>query len=230
MKVTHSLAGFGLFVQTCNVAYGTHHAHLRPTKFNVILVLSIFVSALSFIPLLLTTRPAIELAGTRITHENKPDFWLLDVQVRTFTAMYSVASLTYILMEQIRFRLVKYFLPYSDKWDYLFVTLTLLIWTLTTVVFGVIHPITPSIQTLAGAAWTSYGLLVDNLLSFTLMHQILSNRQHLSTIDPLQHVRRLIRALALLCATSWVALAVFIVGNFLYPTDGKMRTLFFRVA
>ncbi|KAJ3030557.1 hypothetical protein HDV00_008853 [Rhizophlyctis rosea] len=224
------MSRFGLVVQTCNVGYGVHHAIKRPTKFNIVLVWVIALSALSFVPLLLTTRLSIELAGVPRTEENRADFFLLDALARTFTAMYSFASLVYVLLEQIRFRLVKYFMPYSNKYDYFFVVLTVAVWALSQMLFGVIYPISPSIQLLASAGWSAYGLLVDNLLSFTLMHQLLSNRQELSSMNVADTVRRVIISLCALCASSWLALGVLVTGNVLWPEDGAMRTLFFRAA
>ncbi|KAJ3038966.1 hypothetical protein HDV00_012724 [Rhizophlyctis rosea] len=145
--------------------------------------------------------------------------------------VYGIYSLSYLLLEQSRFQIIKGIMPYSRLYDYAFMVFTIGVWTATIFVFGVVDPINTSITMVAVGAYCIYGLMVDNVLSFTFLHHLYKNRQllHRDSNSSPTHFLRVTRALLACCTISWMALTLFMTAAFLYTKDNIMRTLLFRI-
>ncbi|KAJ3039830.1 hypothetical protein HDV00_011739 [Rhizophlyctis rosea] len=222
----------GLFIQIGNIIYGIRHAIHRPTKFNLILLASATVYAISFVPLLLTSALTIELSTTPRTDANGYLFDRLDKLVRAYTGLFGAATLCYILLVQVRFRVVKTLMKYRDLYDWLFVFFTILVWFLTTFLFGVVLRVSATSQPLALGAWTIYALAVDNTLSFIFIRQLYKTR---ANVQPRRDQAsradwyKVVGSLLILCFISWVALILIVCGNVMFAHDQIMRTLLFRI-
>ncbi|KAJ3049410.1 hypothetical protein HK097_009581 [Rhizophlyctis rosea] len=221
----------GLGIQLCNIAYGIRHAIQRPTKFNLILLACALVYAVSFVPLLLTSALTVELNSTRKSESNAYLFTRLDTLVRTYTALFGSATLAYILLVQVRFRVVKSLMKYRDFYDWIFVSVTITIWLLTSFLFGVILHVAPTTQSIVLGAWSVYALAVDQTLSFIFIRQLYKTRKAVSaTKDSQKEFYKVVLALCLLCFISWLGLTMVIVSNVFFKNDHIMRTLLFRAA
>ncbi|KAJ3296853.1 hypothetical protein HK104_001095 [Borealophlyctis nickersoniae] len=232
-KLNWGFTVLGLVLQIGNIAYATQHAVRRPTTFNLVLVSALIIYALSFVPLLMTTTLTIDL-GSQQDSPASPihyQFVRLDALVRTYTALYGVSTLVYILLVQIRFRVVKSIMPYKNHWDWIFVGVTVTVFSLTTLLFGVILPISPILQSIASAIWSLYGLTVDNVLSFIFIRQLYKTRRNVNATSTNRKVwARVVAALCALCSVTWLCLGLLIGGNVLFADDHGMRTFFFRLA
>lgn len=213
-----------------NTAYAIKHAIARPTKFNIILVVALVVYCVSYIPLLMTSSLTIELSDQKETPQTQPLFAKLDILLRVYTALYGISTLMYILLVQIRFRVVKSLISYRSIYDHIFVAITVLVCLLSTFLFGVILPTSSVLASIAAAVWTLYGLLVDNILSFVFIKVLYTSRTTLSKSAPSSAWKRVVGALGFLCIVTWLCLALLLTGNIGFANDRIVRTVLFRIA
>ncbi|KAI8821038.1 uncharacterized protein EV422DRAFT_619943 [Fimicolochytrium jonesii] len=231
IAANYALTSLALAIQTGNAIYGIKHAWQRKTLFNGVLAGCMVMYAASFIPLLFTARPAVLLA-------DKPDGpgspytpFLTDLQniVRVWTALYGLATFPYVILVQIRFRVVRSVIKYSKHWDTFFVIFTTLIWLSALAICGVIYPPSKKIAGYTTTIWTVYGLLCDNVFSMTFIFSIYNIRRKLNkNIEVL--FRRVRTGLFFLCFMTWMGISFSVISFTLYSNNGVMRTLFFRIS
>ena len=101
---------------------------------------------------------------------------------RVHNSFYAVSTLMYLMLVQFRFRIIKNILPYKDIWDHAFICVTIMMWSGTTLLFGIIsfHSVSPKISLMFSAIWTFYALLIDNILSWVFLYQLFKCRQKVS--------------------------------------------------
>ncbi|KAJ3278548.1 hypothetical protein HK104_002242, partial [Borealophlyctis nickersoniae] len=232
MRLNYGFTILGLLLQIGNIVYATNHALRRPTVFNLVLLIALILYACSFIPLLMTTSLTIDLDGITEDAGNAYLFKRLDVLVRIYTALFGLSSLMYLVLVQIRFRVVKSLMPYKNYWDWIFVGVTVSICIVTTFLFGVIIPKNAILQSIASAIWSLYALTVDNVLSFIFIRQLYKTRRNLNTIGASQRKAwtRVVVALCGLCSITWVCLALLVTGNLFFKEQHSTRTFMFRLA
>ncbi|KAJ3266838.1 hypothetical protein HK104_006011, partial [Borealophlyctis nickersoniae] len=152
-----------------------YHLLAKRTPFNYALVVCMVIYVISFIPQLMSVRLTMEYgAGLRSSDADRKE---LDGYVRAYTALYGLGGCIYIVLVQIRFRVIKVVMPYRDIIDWFFIGLTIVVCASTCFLFGVIMPMSPSIQTGASAAWACYGLAVDNILTALFIRVLYKSRK-----------------------------------------------------
>ncbi|KAJ3183572.1 hypothetical protein HDU85_002001 [Gaertneriomyces sp. JEL0708] len=228
--LNYVFTGIAFAVQLCNSGVAVKHAIQRRTLFNGFMATCMIVYAASFVPLFFTSKLAVETAYLdKKIHKDK-----FDQQsrcVRLWTAAYAVATLIYIILIQIRFRVVKSVLRYRDFLDNAYIIVSTTIWIGTIVILGVIYPPTPSIQSIATILWTIYALLVDNVLSIVFITQLYAIRSRLKQSRDVERSFKRVRAsLFFLCGMTWIGVSFSVIGNTAFAKDQVMRTLFFRVS
>ncbi|RKO92674.1 hypothetical protein BDK51DRAFT_34127 [Blyttiomyces helicus] len=240
LTLCYVFTGVGFLIQLGNVFYGSIHVIKRPTTFNLVLAVALVMYLLSFMPLVLTTELTVELAG----HVDSPDsplqwkFVRLKWLLRIYSALYSCATLLYLLLVQIRFRVIKTLLPYSDLWDWALVTVTVLIWGSTAIALGVVYPRTVMLQSIAMAIWTAYALVIDNVLSFVFLFQLWNCRRRLTSatsasrgaVRRQQQYSRVVAALIGFCVLSWVGVSLLFASDAVGPKHQLTRLVLFRAA
>ncbi|RKO86547.1 hypothetical protein BDK51DRAFT_33747 [Blyttiomyces helicus] len=207
ITLAYVFTGIGFAIQLANVTYGMLHAVRKPTRFNLVLAISLVMYAFSFVPLLLTTNLCVEVA-------HRPDHWKfarLDALVRTYDALYSLATLVYLLLVQVRFRVIKSLMPYKDIYDWIFVFTTIAIWSSTALLFGVLTTQTSNVRSTLMAIWTVYALVQP-------------------TANRLRDWTRVVGALCALCVITWIGLAVLLIDNLYFDKEPATKSLMFRVA
>ncbi|KAI9008308.1 hypothetical protein BC832DRAFT_591544 [Gaertneriomyces semiglobifer] len=228
--LNYVFTGIAFAVQLGNSGVAVKHAIQRRTLFNGFMATCMVVYAASFIPLFFTSKLAVETAYLdKETHKDK-----FDQQsrcVRLWTAAYAVATLIYIILIQIRFRVVKSVLRYRNFLDNAYIIVSTIIWIGTIVILGIIYPPTPSIQSIATIMWTIYALLVDNVLSIVFITQLYAIRSRLKQSRDMERSFKRVRAgLFFLCGMTWIGVSFSVIGNAAFAKDQVMRTLFFRVS
>lgn len=119
------LAGFGLSllgmtIQIFNIAYAIRHVIQRPTAFNIVLLLCLFLFLMSFFPMLCRFCDLIlDVSLFSFTQLIAGVDWLSDTILtlnRVHNSFYAISTLMYLLLVQVRFRVIKNILPYRDLW------------------------------------------------------------------------------------------------------------------
>ncbi|KAJ3048554.1 hypothetical protein HK097_010438 [Rhizophlyctis rosea] len=242
---------FGLCFQVLNIIYGTSHAVKRPTLFNLILVAVLVLYGASFIPLLLTSQATLnKLSGETIDDVTNGRMETLQ---KVHVGMYTTATLAYILLVQIRFRVIRSVMPYHKVWDWLFVITTLTVFAILIIYYSYIqNSFINIIDYVAG--WSGYGLLVDHLLSFLFIHQLYLTRKRVASIhhsgqnanalSPSQQTpttaavtrklraidgvfKKVVGSLVGLCCVSWVCLGLAF-GSAM--SEGATKVVVYRMA
>ncbi|KAI8586676.1 hypothetical protein BDZ88DRAFT_275153 [Geranomyces variabilis] len=231
VKLNYTFTAVALAIQACNAAYCLQHALDRRTAFNSVLCACMIVYMASFIPLIFTSRMAVELSFLQDspTSPFHAEFKKQQTIIQIWTALYGLGTFPYVILVQIRFRVVKAVFKYHKNWDHFFVGFTSAVWLATIAVCGVIYPPSVQVQGLATTAWTIYALLCENLLSFIFISQLFHVRRQLNSgIEArFQKVRR---SLFFLCSMTWIGLALSLIAWTYYANDGMLRTLFFRAS
>ncbi|TPX60646.1 hypothetical protein SpCBS45565_g07453 [Spizellomyces sp. 'palustris'] len=153
---------------------------------------------------------------------------------RTYNFVYGVATLVYVLIVQIRFRVVRRIVPYWKGWDHIFVGFTVLLWAATFLTWNVIHYSRDGLPSgISAGVWNIYVLLVDQVLCllFLLRLNMFQRKFRQSTSVQRQSASRTVFvALISLAIMSWVAFGVFMYSNMGWRHDEGMRNILFRVA
>lgn len=185
------LAGFGLSlmgmtIQVFNIAYAIRHVIQRPTAFNIVLLMCLCLFLLSFFHfcvfiIYLTVVISMFSFAQMISGIDLLSNTILALN-RVHNTFYAVSTLMYIALVQFRFRVIKNILPYRDLWDNLFMCITIIIWSGTTLLFGIIlfNSVEPKISLAFSALWTFYALVVDNLLSWLFLYNLFKCRTRVS--------------------------------------------------
>ncbi|KAJ3147710.1 hypothetical protein HDU86_007885 [Geranomyces michiganensis] len=151
--------------------------------------------------------------------------------LKIWKALYGLSVLQYIFLIQHRFRVVKSVFKYHELWDWAFVIITLVLYAVCSVTYGIVtHFPGTSVslgQALATAAWTLYALLVDHFLSFTFIRELYYMRKRVG--GRRAGWRRVVSALVAVCAISWICLLLLVMANLAFPHDNLMRTFLFRL-
>ncbi|TPX62691.1 hypothetical protein PhCBS80983_g00412 [Powellomyces hirtus] len=199
--------------------------------FNTVLAGCMILYAASFVPLLFTSRRAVELSFFEDSPDSPlhKDFKKLQSTVRVWTALYGLATFPYVILVQIRFRVVKAVFKYHKNWDTAYIVVTTVIWLGVLVVCGVVYPPSPQLQGMATTGWTIYALASDNVLSFIFISQLFEVRRQLNKGIEVAF-RKVRRSLFFLCFMTWIGLSISLIGWTRYATNGMMRTLLFRAS
>ncbi|KAJ3145478.1 hypothetical protein HDU89_007103 [Geranomyces variabilis] len=231
VKLNYTFTAVALAIQACNAAYCLQHALDRRTSFNSVLCACMIVYMASFIPLMFTSRMAVELSFFQDspTSPFHAEFKKQQAIIQIWTALYGLGTFPYVILVQIRFRVVKAVFKYHKNWDHAFVGFTSAVWLATIAVCGVIYPPSVQVQGLATTAWTIYALLCENLLSFIFISQLFQVRRQLNSGIEAQF-QKVRRSLFFLCSMTWIGLALSLIAWTYYANDGMMRTLFFRAS
>ncbi|TPX63154.1 hypothetical protein SpCBS45565_g06830 [Spizellomyces sp. 'palustris'] len=212
-------------LQLANTFYAIKHTVRRPTPYNHSLAFCYVLYGASFIPLMLSTTPTLEL-GDRGQDPGDPNhgaYKAVQTLVRAWMVLYAVSTLGYLVLVQMRFRVVKAVWRYRDEWDWAFIGLTLAIWTTTTVL-----SVMSTSQPFTSAGWTLYALLIDHILSFSFIYSLYSVRRAAGGARQAQW-KRVVTALIVICVVTWVCLGLLVIGNTAFRNDQGIRTLMFRV-
>ncbi|KAJ3276293.1 hypothetical protein HK104_003697 [Borealophlyctis nickersoniae] len=170
----------------------------------------------------LSNNPADEEAHKR--------FVKVDYLDHIFNGLFSSGALIYLLLIQLRFRIIHKIYPYSHKWDIVFVTFTILLCAVC-IYFGAIADATVFVQTIAGSLWITYVFLSANILSFVFLYRIYQCKQQTSGGKANREAfARVTRALAFICTCSWVCLALAIVALVVLKSNELLRPLVFRIS
>ncbi|KND02672.1 uncharacterized protein SPPG_01757 [Spizellomyces punctatus DAOM BR117] len=151
---------------------------------------------------------------------------------RTYNFVYGVATLVYVLIVQIRFRVVRRIVPYWKGWDHIFVGFTVILWAATFLTWNVIHYSRDGLSSgISAAVWNIYVLVVDQLLCVLFLMRLKMFQRKFGQSIRRQTARRTVFvALICLAIMSWVAFGVFMYSNMGYRHDEGMRNVLFRVA
>jgi len=154
---------------------------------------------------------------------------------RVHNSLYAISTLMYLLLVQVRFRVIKNILPYRDLWDHAFMCVTIIIWSLTTLLFGIIlfDSVAPKISLAFSALWTFYALVVDNILSWLFLYNLFKCRARVSNSKRLKSLwTKSVYGLGILCATTWVSLLLLLLAIFKFSdaSFGSTRALLYRIA
>ncbi|KAJ3042148.1 hypothetical protein HDV00_008033 [Rhizophlyctis rosea] len=229
VALNYTFTVIGMTIMFCNTLYAIRHAWTKRTPFNYFLIACGTTWTCAFIPLYFSAKLTVDLTDVAPTLSNMNLFQRLNVILRSYNMIWGLASLQYILLEQTRFQVIKGIMPYKRIYDHVFAGVTVFVWLITIFVFGVVWPINSVISGIAVGAFAIYGLIVDNVCSFTFVYQLYKNRQklHKGTSNPTFTL--VVRALVVLCTVSWSALMVFMTAQFAYSKDNIMRTLLCRI-
>ncbi|KAI9102552.1 hypothetical protein DFS34DRAFT_673816 [Phlyctochytrium arcticum] len=224
----HRIIVAGFMLQAGNVVYGFRHTRRRPTVYNISLFICLVIYALSFVPLMMSTAPAIGLQDeTQITALE--DVRYVAILKRVWTAAYSIATLMYLILVQIRFRVVKSLHQYNKLYDTAFLVVTGLAWLLS-VLWGVVivDDNNATLQALSTAAWTLYALLIDHSLSFAFIYQLYKSRRAAGGAKK-KKWKEVVYSLIFICVVTWLCLVLLSISTLAFPHDSAVRTFVFRL-
>ncbi|KAJ3170967.1 hypothetical protein HDU87_008442 [Geranomyces variabilis] len=228
---TFTVVGFTLAL--LNILFAVQHAWNRRTVYNYFLVLCLTTYASSFVPLMLSTMPTLQLPDGADSPESAAyEQWQeVDNLLKIWKALYGFAVLQYIFLVQVRFRVVKSVFKYHVLWDWAFAVITLVFYVVCSLTYGIFttfpHTTVSLGQALATAAWTLYALVVDHFLSFTFIRELYYMRKRVG--GRRAGWRRVVTALVAVCVVSWICLLLLVMANLAFPNDNLMRTFLFRL-
>ncbi|KAI8585877.1 hypothetical protein BDZ88DRAFT_484339 [Geranomyces variabilis] len=223
----------GFTLALLNVLFAVQHAWNRRTVYNYFLVLCVTTYASSFVPLMLSTMPTLQLPDGADSPDNAAYGQWQEVNdlLKIWKALYGLAVLQYIFLVQHRFRVVKSVFKYHEFWDWAFVIITLILYAVCSLTYGIFTHFpntTVSLgQALATAAWTLYALVVDHFLSFTFIRELYYMRKRVG--GRRAGWKRVVTALVAVCVVSWICLLLLVIANLAFPHDNLMRTFLFRL-
>lgn len=139
----------------------------------------------------------------------------------------------YLILIQIRFRVIKSILPYHNYWDYLFVIITIMVWSGTMFLFGVVAfgSVSPAQSLAFNALWTLYAIVVDNILSWLFLYHLFKCRSQVSNTERLKKLwKQSVYGLGILAGTTWIALILTAIATFHFSKDSMSRSLLYRAA
>ncbi|KAJ3007124.1 hypothetical protein HKX48_009308, partial [Thoreauomyces humboldtii] len=241
----------GIAIMLFNVLWGAHLCWKRPNRYNAFLLMSATFYLLSEGIQL----PITLVSGTRnrgyLNHLAKlpndspigqmnPD-WArrnaIAVLQRAYNAFFAFATVSYLLLVQVRFRVLKTIMPYSSVFDILFVVVTLAIWAVTMVLFNIVlyQGSTLTSATMA-AIWNVYVLVVDQVLCGVFLYKLadfqvaLGQTTSAEARNQASGRRMVLVALVNLAVVAWLCFALFLWSHLGWPNDPGMQTVLFRAA
>ncbi|KAH6561994.1 hypothetical protein BASA50_004744 [Batrachochytrium salamandrivorans] len=241
------ITALGLTIQLCNTMYALRHAFTMKTSFNTMLAISMVIYSASFLPLFLTA--GLTSTSGSLTGSSESDIasreYFISVLNMSHNFLFASASFMYILLVQLRFRVIKNIMPYSNIWDTVFVVFTVAIWTVAAFLIGtlgtIIWParISVVLQLQSFVLWSIYALFVDTVLSFTFAVKLFSMRRKITNLMKSSDLcgdayarrlmRNVMRALALLCGIAWVSFVLVAVSATVFSRDPVQRKLLYRL-
>ncbi|EGF82542.1 expressed protein [Batrachochytrium dendrobatidis JAM81] len=245
--VEQLIIAIGLTIQVCNTIYGLRHAISMKTGFNVVLAFSMIIYSIAYIPLMLDS-------GLTSTSDSLLSFTDNEISIRlntivtltvTHNVLYVTATFIYLLLVQLRFRVIKNIISYPAVWDTFFIVLTCLVWVCAAVVVGILGPaiwpsmISMQVHMIGLIIWSVYALFIDTVLSFTFAIKMFSARQRITNLMKSTQIKREIQtqkttqnvmiALCVLCTVAWISFIIAAVGAIFYYHIPARRKIFYCV-
>ncbi|KAJ3148948.1 hypothetical protein HDU86_007306 [Geranomyces michiganensis] len=118
VKLNYAFTAIALATQAGNSVYSTRNAIERRTTFNSVLGACNIIYMFSFIPLMFTSRMAVELSFFQDspTSPFHAQFQKQQMILRIWTALYGLGTFPYVILVQIRFQVVKAVFKYEKIW------------------------------------------------------------------------------------------------------------------
>ncbi|KAJ3156191.1 hypothetical protein HDU86_003954 [Geranomyces michiganensis] len=245
-----AISSFGCLVMLVNTIWAVAVIKKRPNRFNASLLFSATTFFLAQAVLIgqsiasgdksrwYLARLAEQPSSGRYRMQWDVDLKqrLLNLQ-RAYSACYALATLSYLLLVQFRFRVLKSIMPYRTLWDYVFAGVTTALWAVTMLGYNcVFFNGATSTTGLMATFWNLYLLVMDQTLAAVFLWKLSDFQKSLATASTkdiaskAKGKRNVIIALVGLGIISWCCLAVFVASHYGFPDDEGMQTIMFRVA
>jgi hypothetical protein len=220
----------GILFQLGNTLFAFKQAYAKP-KYNSLIAVSMLLYLCAFFPLLRSTGLTI----TQVT--DKMDELQRDIELRVLlnihNVFFCVSTLLYTIVIQSRLQCLRLMVRYPKWVDFVALGFTILVWIVLCLVNVIILPyLNGSSAMLCGAIWSGYVILMDNIVAFVFLSQLLQTRSDLGlTVSKKQQRKRrvLITSLVFLAIFTWISLLFPFLSFFVYRFDPELRRISYRL-
>ncbi|KAI8907508.1 hypothetical protein DFJ77DRAFT_475719 [Powellomyces hirtus] len=238
----------GVVIMLCNFVYAVKILVDRKNRYNAFLLVAVVLMVFAQICVLvqsivLENRSREYMAYLDELEDNdvnrQVDGWylrdlMLNLQ-RFFNACFAVSTCGYLLLIQMRFRVLKTIMPYSRYWDYAFVVATLALWGVAMLYFNLItYQGSTFLSGFMASVWNVYLLGMDQVLCATFLYKLsdfqiaLGQTSSADARSQITYRRITFLALVLLAIVSWVCFGIFVWSHMV--SDKGMQSILFRIA